>query len=145
MNRAPAAASIDAAEYRALLDGALQTLDRDEHSGTVLRASGMRVRFDFTDLELRLDVAASEEGKRHYLRWTFSRKPSWEPKLRLAMDSRTANAYLQGKESLAIAIARGRVRCKGDSRTALLYVPLMRLFVDPYRASVQEGYPQLAI
>ena len=37
-----------------------------------------------------------------------------------------ANAYLQGKESLAIAIARGRVRYDGDARCALLYVPALR-------------------
>ena len=52
-----------------------------------------------------LNVAASEEPA-HHLRWEFSDAVDWEPKLNLKMGSRIANAYLQGKESLAIAIAR---------------------------------------
>jgi hypothetical protein len=61
------------------------------------------------------------------------------------MDSATANAYLQGKESLAVAIARGKVRCSGESRVALLYLPALRLVVEPYRRLVRERYPHLAL
>ena len=43
------------------------------------------------------------------------------------MDSATANGYLQGRESLAVAIARGQVRCSGDLKTALVYLPALRL------------------
>ena len=73
------------------------------------------MRFEFPDLGLVLNVAASEEPG-HHLRWEFSDAVDWEPKLNLRMDSRIANAYLQGKESLAIAIARGRIRFDGDTR-----------------------------
>ena len=86
------------------------------------------MRFEFTDLGLVLNVAASEEPG-HHLRWEFSDAVDWEPRLKLRMDSRIANAYLQGKESLAIAIARGRVRFDGDTRCALRYVPTLRLVV----------------
>ena len=61
------------------------------------------------------------------------------------MDSEVANRYLQGKESLAIAIARRRVRCRGESKVALLYVPAMRLLCEPYRRVVAAEYPHLAI
>ncbi len=133
-----------ATEFRELLDEALSELDADEKSGPLLRAAGLRMRFDFPDLRLVLNVAASEEPD-HHLRWEFSDVVEWEPKLSLRMDSRIANAYLQGKESLAIAIARGRVRLKGDTRCALLYVPALRLVVGPYRRLVRQEYPHLLV
>ena len=133
-----------AAELRDLLDQALSDLDADPRTGSLLRATGLRIRFRITDLGLVLNVAPSEEGA-HHLRWTFSNRTRWEPKLELVMDSETANAYLQGKESLAIAIAQGRVRCKGETRWALLYVPSLRVLVDPYRRLVRRRYPELAL
>jgi hypothetical protein len=133
-----------ATEFRALLDEALSELDADEKSGPLLRAAGLRMRLEFPDLELVLNVASSDEPA-HHLHWSFSDTVDWEPKLHLRMDSRIANAYLQGKESLAIAIARGRVRFNCDTRCALLYVPALRLVVGPYRRLVREEYPHLEI
>ena len=57
------------------------------------------------------------------------------------MDSDVANRYLQGRESLAIAIARGQVAVRGDSRIALLYLPALRLICEPYRRVVETEYP----
>jgi hypothetical protein len=133
-----------ATEFRELLNEALSELDADEKAGPLLRAAGLRMRFDFPDLGLVLNVAASEEPG-HHLRWEFSDAVDWEPKLNLRMDSRIANAYLQGKESLAIAIARGRVRFDGDTRCALSYVPALRLVVGPYRRLVRREYPHLLV
>ena len=133
-----------ATEFRELLDEALSELDADEKSGPLLRAAGLRMRFEFPDLGLVLNVAASEEPA-HHLHWEFSDAGDWEPKLNLRMDSRIANAYLQGKESLAIAIARGRVRFNGDTRCALVYVPALRLVVEPYRRLVRQEYPHLVV
>ncbi len=104
----------------------------------------MRMRFEFPDLKLVLNVAPGDDAGSH-LRWEFSDSVEWEPRLKLTMDSEVANAYLQGKESLAIAIARQRVRCSGETRCALLYVPAMRLVVDAYRRVVRDEYPHLAI
>lgn len=133
-----------AAEFRELLDEALSELDADERSGPMLRAAGLRMRFEFTDLGLVLNVAASDEPA-HHLRWEFSDAVDWEPKLTLRMGSRIANSYLQGKESLAIAIARGRIRFDGDTRCALVYVPALRLVVGPYRRLVRREYPHLLV
>jgi hypothetical protein len=133
----------DAEDYREVLDRALRELDGDARSGSLLQAAGLSLRIELTDLALVLRVAASDEGD-HHLRWSFT--DTGEPaKLDLRMDSATANAYLQGQESLAVAIARGKVRCSGESRVALLYVPALRLVVEPYRRLVREGYPHMAL
>jgi len=136
--------NVSVTEFRELLDEALSELDTDEKTGPLLRAAGLRMRFDFPDLGMVLNVATSEEPG-HHLRWEFSDAVDWEPKLTFSMDSQIANAYLQGKESLAIAIARGRVRYKGDTRCALLYVPALRLVVGPYRRLVRREYPHLLV
>jgi hypothetical protein len=137
---APAFRSSD--ELREVLDRALTEVDADERIGPLLRAAGLRIRFRFTDLNAVLEVAASDEDG-HHLAWRFDAET--EPKLELRMASGVANAYLQGRESLAVAIARGRVRCKGDARATLLYVPAVRLLAEPYRRVVREHYPHLAL
>jgi hypothetical protein len=133
-----------AVEYRELLDQMLSDLDADLRAGPLLRATGLRMRLELPDLPLVLHVAASEDAH-HHLRWQFSDSVEWEPKLSLRMDSKVANAYLQGKESLAIAIARGRVRAIGDTRCALLYVPALRLVVPAYRRLVARSHPHLLL
>ena len=131
-------------EFRALLEKTLTELDADDRAGAVLRASGLHVRFSFPDLGLVLNVAAAEDEE-HYLRWGFSDGADWSPKLELEMDSAVANGYLQGRESLAVAIARGRVRSRGTSRVALLYLPAIRLLCEPYRQVISADYPHLAL
>ena len=136
--------SAAAVEFRDLLDGVLAETDADDQAGPILRAAGLRVRFDFPDLDLVLNVAATEDGD-HHLYWGFSDDLDWQPKLTLTMDSAVANAYLQGKESLAIAIARGRVRASGDTHAALFYIPALRLLVAAYCRLVTQEHPNLVL
>jgi hypothetical protein len=133
-----------AAELREVLDALLGSVDLDERIGTLVRAAGPRMRFEFTDLAVVLNLGVGD-GRRHNLRWRFDDDVDWEARLRLWMDSTTANRYLQGVESLAVAIARGRVRCEGDARAALLYVPAMKLLIEPYRTLVAGRFPALVV
>jgi hypothetical protein len=141
MGRTP---TVTDSEFRALLDEVLTDVNADERAGPVMRATGLRMRFEFPDVGLTLNVSASEDPDRD-LDWTFSKRVPWKPKLELRMDSDVANGYLQGKESLAIAIARGRVKVKGSSQVALLYLPAVRLLVEPYRKVITSEHPQLAL
>ena len=133
-----------AAQLRDLLDRALAKVDADDEAGSLLRATGLRARLRIPDLGVVLDVEPSEEGG-HHLTWTFSESPGREPKLELIMDSQAANAYLQGRESLAVAMARNQVQYRGEARWALHYLPAMRVVVDAYRRLVRDDYPELTI
>jgi hypothetical protein len=135
---------VSAQELRELLDRTLSELDRDDRLGPLIRATGMRLRLECPDVGVVLNVAASDSPDRH-VRWAFSDDVDWEPRLELRMAADVANAYLQGKESLAVGIARGKVRCKGESKIALLYVPATRLIVEPYRRTVRELHPDLVL
>ena len=129
------------AEFRAALEQALSAADADQRIGPVIGATRLRLRFEFTDCDLALNVAAAEgDGN---LTWSFDDDPGWAPKLMLEMDAAVANRYLQGRESLAIAIARGQVRVSGESRVALLYLPATRLLCDTYRRAVEADFPDL--
>ena len=65
-------------------------------------------------------------------------------KLELEMDSTVANRFLLGRESLAVAIARGEARFRGEARAALLYLPATRLLFESYKQVVTSEYPTLA-
>src|ERR687891_557062 len=117
-----------AEELREVLERVLAELDADEISGPLLRASKLRIRFEFPDVGLVLNTASADDPH-HHLKWAFSDEVDWTPALEMEMDSRTANRYLQGKESLPIAIARRKVRCRGESRFTLLFLPALRLIV----------------
>jgi hypothetical protein len=133
------------AEFRRVLDRALAELGEDERAMKLLRAASMRVRFEFPDLELVLNVAAGDGPGGGGLRWEFSDRVDWSPRLELVMDSEVANSYLQGSESLAIAIAHRRVRCRGDARVTLLYVPAFRLVCEPYRRVIEAEFSHLVL
>jgi hypothetical protein len=132
---------MDAEQFRAALERALTEAESDERVGPPICATKMRLRFVFDDVGLALNIAALEGEER--LSWSFG-SVAWEPKLTLTMNSEVANRYLLGRESLAIALARGRVRVRGDSRTALLYLPAARLISEPYRRVVDSAFPALA-
>jgi len=131
-------------DLQGALERTLAAVDADPRSGPVLRAAGLRLRLELTDMPLVLNLATSDDPA-HHLRWSFSDDVDWEPGLELSMSSETANAYLQGRLNLPIAIARGAVGVKGGSRSALLYLPVARLLVEPFRNSVRAGFPTLAL
>jgi hypothetical protein len=127
-------------EFRAAIERALTEAGEDERIGPRICAAHLRLRFEFVDLGLQLSVATTEDQK---LERTFG-DVAWEPKLVLSMTSEVANRYLLGRENLAIAIARGKIQVRGESRIALLYLPAAGLISEPYQRVVQTGFPQLA-
>jgi hypothetical protein len=132
------------AELREVLDGLLASVDRDERVGPMLRAADIRTRLEFTDMKLALNVASAEDPE-HAIEWSFSRRAPWTPKLVLRMDSDVANRWLQGSESIAVALARGRVQCTGESRSALFFLPTAKLLADPYRKLLASKYKHLRV
>ncbi len=130
-----------ASRFREALALALAAVDADERSGPLIGATGLRIRFAFPDCAWGLDLAAAVEGRN--LSWSFEPRAGWQPKLVLEMDWEVANRFLQGRESVAIAIARRRVRVRGDSATALRYLPAIRLICAPYRFVIESDFPDL--
>lgn len=137
----PALPFSSAAELREVLDALLEDLNDDEKLATVLRAARWRQSFEFTDLDLRLDVGPALEADTA-LRWTFDRDADWEPKVTLKMDSATAHEYLRGELNLPVAVARGLIEVEGERPSRLKYVTLMTLLAVPYQKVITRLYGQ---
>jgi hypothetical protein len=69
----------------------------------------------------------------------------WEPKVKMAMSSETANRYFQGKENIAIAIARRRIKTGGDVKAALAIIPITKPLYARYRDMIAAEYPHLEV
>jgi hypothetical protein len=61
----------------------------------------------------------------------------------MTMDSGIANRYFQGKENIAMAVARRRIRTSGNVKKALALVPVTKPVFAKYRAMVEKDYPHL--
>ena len=133
-----------AEEMREILDRALSAANADEEAGPLLRATGLRLRLICPDLDVAVNIAASDDSD-SCIEWSFSDVPEWKPKLELTMSSSVANAYLQGATSLPVAIARGEIRCSGDARAALRYLPAARLITGPYRELFATEFEHLDV
>jgi hypothetical protein len=131
-------------QMREIIDRVLRRINDDDTAGPLLRATGMRLRLNCPDLGLAVNIAASRDPDSH-IEWTFDERPGWEPRLELTMNSAVANAYLQGRASVPVAIARGEIRCSGEARAALRYLPAAKLIAEPYRELLAAEYPHLVV
>jgi hypothetical protein len=65
--------------------------------------------------------------------------------VKMTMSSETANRYFQGKENVAIAIARRRIKAGGDVKAALAIIPITKPLYARYREMVATDYPHLEL
>ena len=63
----------------------------------------------------------------------------------MKMSSETANRYFQGKENVAMAIARRRIKTGGDVKAALALIPITKPVFAHYRELVEREYPHLRV
>ena len=133
-----------AEELREVIERTLEAVDKSKVAGTTLRAVGLSLCVEISDLKAVFSIKASTEPG-HYIQWRFDRRGRPKPRLVLKMDSEVANAWLQGRESVPVAIARRRMKCTGNARDALCYLPVLKVISERYRKVVRSDYPHLAI
>jgi hypothetical protein len=139
---AKAFASAD--EMREVLTRLLTEIEGDSELGRRLRSAHVAYRYVFPDLDLTLNVTSSGAEDK-CVRWSFSEIPNWKPTVTLEMSSDVANRYLQGRENLAIAIARGMIRASCDVRAALNLLPISTQLSACYRQVLERDYPHLLL
>ena len=131
-----------AEEFRQVMDRTFGLMSDDPEMGPKLRDADTPQRFEFPDLDLVVNVTAGDEEN---LRWEWSDDVSWEPEVEMSMDSEIANRYFQGKENIAIALARRRIRSKGNTKKALALIPVTKPVFAQYRAMIEADYPHLVV
>ncbi len=132
------------AELKEVMNRTFTLMSEDPDMGPKLREADTPQRFEFTDFDLVVNIRAGAEGEPN-LAWEWSDDISWEPKVKMTMSSETANKYFQGKENVAIAIARRRIKAGGDVKAALAIIPITKPLFERYREMVASDYPHLEL
>ena len=132
-------------EFVEVMDRTFQMMSEDPDMGPKLRDADVPQRFAFTDLDLVVNIRAAADGEDGNLHWEWSDDVDWEPKVRMEMSSETSNKYFQGKENVAMAIARRRIKTGGDVKAALSLIPITKPLYDRYRDMVSAEYPHLRV
>jgi hypothetical protein len=132
------------AEFREVMDRVFTMMSEDDDMGPRLREADVPQRFEFPDLDMVVNIRAARDGEDGNLHWEWSDDVDWQPKVRMSMDSTTCNRYFQGKENVAMAIARRRIRTGGDVKAALALIPITKPIHERFRAVVADEYPHLA-
>jgi hypothetical protein len=130
-------------EFREVMDRVFEMMDGDPEMGPKLRDADVPQRFEFTDVDLVVNIRAAAAGEDGNLHWEWTDDVDWDPKVRMAMSSETANRYFQGKENVVTAMARRRIKAGGDVKAALSLIPVTKPIYARYRALVEAEYPHL--
>jgi hypothetical protein len=131
-------------EFRQVMDRTFALMSEEPEMGTQLREADAPQRFEFTDLEMVVNIRAGGPDEPN-LAWEWSDEVAWEPKVKMTMSSETANRYFQGKENVAIAIARRRIKIGGDVKAALAIIPITKPLFTLYRDMIATDYPHLEV
>ncbi|HWU23048.1 MAG TPA: SCP2 sterol-binding domain-containing protein [Nocardioides sp.] len=125
----------DADEVRHYIGSVFQAGFDDPEVGPKLQATGIVVKFAFTDpdTDLVVDMANKEIGDGAGMA---------EPNAVMRMTAELGSAYWQGKVNLPLSMARGKIKVDGNVATLLKIAPLgKKLFpkyVDTLRAEGRE-------
>ena len=137
------AAFRSAEEFREVMDQVFTMMSTDPEMGPKLRDAETPQRFEFPDVDLVVNITYAEDGGEQNLRWEWTDDVPWEPEVKMTMDSDVANRYFQGKENVAMAIARRRIKTSGNVKKALALIPITKPIYGRYRALLEERYPHL--
>jgi hypothetical protein len=130
-------------EFREVMDKVFAMMSDDPDMGPKLRDADVPQRFEFPDVDMVVNIRAAEAGEDGCLHWEWTDDVDWKPKVRMEMSSETANRYFQGKENVAIAIARRRIKTGGDVKAALSLIPITKPVYARYREMLEREYPHL--
>jgi hypothetical protein len=140
----PEAAFKSVDEFREVIDRTFTIMSEDPEMGPRLREADMPQRFEFPDVGLVVNLRAGHPGEPNLV-WEWSDEVDWEPKIEMAMTSEVANRYFQGKENVAIAIARRRIKAAGDLKASLAILPLTKPVFARYQEMIASDYPHLRV
>ena len=134
-----------AREVREAIDEVFRMMDADADMGPKLRDADCPQRFEFSDFDLVVNIRAATPQEGGNLHWEWSDDVDWEPKVQMTMSSEVANRYFQGKENVAMAVARRRIKTSGDMKAALALIPITKPIYDQYRDYVEREKPHLKV
>jgi hypothetical protein len=134
-----------AKELREVIDAVFAMMDADSDMGPKLRAADTPQQFEFTDFDVVVNIRATTDDEEGNLHWEWSEDVDWKPKVRMTMSSEVANRFFQGKENVAIAVAKRRIKTGGDMKAALALIPITKPVNEQYRSYLEREKPHLLV
>ncbi len=131
--------------FRACMDRVFALMSEDPEMGPRLRDADVPQRFEFDDVDMVVNIRAAGPDEEGCLVWAWTDDVDWDAKVQMSMSSATANRYFQGKENIALAIARRRIKTGGDVKAALALIPITKPIYARYREVVDAEYPHLRV
>jgi hypothetical protein len=136
----------NAKEFREVMDRVFEMMSTDPEMGPKLRDADTPQRFEFPDLDLVVNITAADDtSDGNNLVWEWTDDVGWEPEVKMEMDSDIANKYFQGKENVAMAIARRRIKTSGNVKKALALIPITKPVYAMYREYLEAEHPDLLV
>ena len=136
----------NAKEFREVMDRVFQMMSTDPEMGPKLRDADTPQRFEFPDLDLVVNITAADDtSDGNNLVWEWTDDVGWEPEVKMEMNSDIANKYFQGKENVAVALARRRIKSGGDVKAALSLIPITKPIYARYRDYLEQEHPHLLV
>ncbi len=134
-----------AKELREVIDKIFTLMDADPDMGPKLRDADTPQQFEFTDFDVVVNIRATRGDEEGNLYWEWTEEVDWKPKVTMTMSSEVANRYFQGKENVAVAVARRRIKTGGDVKAALALIPITKPIYEQYREYVEREKPHLKV
>ena len=134
-----------AKELREVMDAVFSMMDADSEMGPKLRDADTPQQFEFSDFDVVVNIRAATDDEAGNLYWEWSDDVDWKPKVRMTMSSEVANRYFQGKENVAMAVARRRIKTGGDMKAALDLIPVTKPIYALYREYLKREKPHLLV
>ena len=134
-----------AKELREVIDKIFTLMDTDPDMGPKLRDADTPQQFEFTDFDVVVNIRATTGDEEGNLYWEWTEDVDWKPKVTMTMSSEVANRYFQGKENVAMAVARRRIKTGGDVKAALALIPITKPIYEQYRDYVEREKPHLKV
>jgi len=134
-----------AKELREVIDAVFSMMDADSDMGPKLRDADTPQQFEFSDFDVVVNIRAATDDEEGNLYWEWSEDVDWKPKVRMTMSSEVANRYFQGKENVAMAVARRRIKTGGDMKAALDLIPITKPIYAQYREYLEREKPHLLV
>lgn len=129
----------DADEVRHYIGSVFQAGFDDPEIGPKMQATGIVVKFAFTDpdADLVVDMGKQEIGEGAGMA---------EPLATMRMTAELGSAYWQGKVNLPIAMARGKIKVDGNVASLLKLAPLGKKLFPKYVETLKtEGRDDLVV
>jgi putative sterol carrier protein len=122
----------DADEVRHYIGGVFQAGFDDAEVGPRMVATGIVVKFEFTDPEtsLVIDMGKQEIGDGTGMA---------EPNATMKMTADLGSAYWQGKVNLPLSMARGKIKVDGNVASLLKLAPLGKKLFPKYVAALEAA------